>query len=448
MRPVMRNSALRLFVSVFSLLIASSALAYNPGIDALLFKPATDGGRYLETQQSNGLYQWGYNFGFTGDYAFEPVQMITAASSNRVRGVVDDLAVANFYGAFGLTDWWEIGVNVPVVGWETFYDPNALLNVLKKETVFGLGDVRLDMKFRLVDIDRHHFGVSILPFAEFPTGNSRTYRGNEQFTGGGMLALETRIGRKFFFAINAGYQVMDYQIYDPATPNAIIDDLLLLRAGAHYDITDAWGLLGEVYGDSVTNGFLRNQLQNPAEFLGGVRFTSQKAIKGLSVTAAGGRGITTGFGAAGWRALVQINYRHSDVVSLVAPPPPPPVILEAATEEKIAISQRIHFEFNRAVIRPISYPILDDVFAVLQRNPQILKIKIEGHTDSVGGAAYNQKLSEKRALAVREYLLRKGIDAARLTSAGFGKSRPIADNESAEGRAKNRRTEFTILESK
>ena len=411
----------------------------------MLFKPTSDGGRYLSVYQAKTLYQWGYNFGLIADYGFEPVEIITAVSGTRIRGVIDDLAVAHAYGAVGMTDWWQVGVSVPFVGWETFFDPNALLTTVNKETLYGLGDARLEMKFRLLDIDRYHFGLAFIPFGEFPTGDSRTFRGNEQFSGGGFLALETRISQRFFLAFNGGYQVLKEVIYDPATPNATINDLIFLRIGSHFVLNDTWSLLGEAYSESVYNKIFQNQIQNPAEFLAGIRFSPQRTLKGFAMTVAGGRGITNGFGAPDWRGMVQLNYRVSDVVTL--PPPPPPVELEAAYEEKIVISQRIHFEFAKAAIRSVSFPILDDVVDVLKRNPQIRLIQIEGHTDNVGSDSFNQKLSENRARAVREYLIQKGIESTRLTSKGLGESQPRADNETDLGRAKNRRTEFTILES-
>lgn len=109
--------------------------------------------------------------------------------------------------------------------------------------------------------------------------------------------------------------------------------------------------------------------------------------------------------------------------------------------EKIEISQQIHFEFDSDIIRVESYPILDTVAQVLKDYPNIT-IEIQGHTDSVGDADYNYWLSHDRARSVMEYLIRKGIDPARLTYQGYGESCPIASNRTTEGRAKNRRVEF------
>jgi len=114
------------------------------------------------------------------------------------------------------------------------------------------------------------------------------------------------------------------------------------------------------------------------------------------------------------------------------------------TPEKLELTRNIHFEFNKATIRPESFPILNDVAAVLKDNPQ-LNIMIEGHTDGVGSVDYNQKLSDRRAHSVKEYLVSKGVAATRLATKGLGKLQPIASNDTAVGRALNRRVEFLIV---
>jgi OOP family OmpA-OmpF porin len=103
------------------------------------------------------------------------------------------------------------------------------------------------------------------------------------------------------------------------------------------------------------------------------------------------------------------------------------------------------FYTNEWNIKPDFYPNLDAVVAVLEQNPD-LKIKIRGHTDSTGNPAYNMKLSEKRAIAVMNYLVKRGIDPKRLFAEGFGLTLPIADNDTVEGRAKNRRVELQPIQ--
>ena len=116
------------------------------------------------------------------------------------------------------------------------------------------------------------------------------------------------------------------------------------------------------------------------------------------------------------------------------------------TEKKLVITDKIYFRTNRAKIRKISYPLLDEIAQVINAHPEILLIEIQGHTDSRGRDRYNLKLSDKRAAAVVKYLVTKGgVDPSRLSSKGYGETMPIADNETEEGRAMNRRVEFVIL---
>lgn len=112
------------------------------------------------------------------------------------------------------------------------------------------------------------------------------------------------------------------------------------------------------------------------------------------------------------------------------------------------LEQDYLFDFNKFDIKKQYYPILDDIVKVMNENPT-MKVQLEGHTDSVGSDAYNQKLSERRANAVKDYLVKKGkIKADRLTTKGFGEKKPIADNKTKEGRAKNRRVELTPIWTK
>ena len=116
------------------------------------------------------------------------------------------------------------------------------------------------------------------------------------------------------------------------------------------------------------------------------------------------------------------------------------------TKTEIKILQQIFFKTNRATIKPESYPILDEVAAVLQANPDVKKIEIQGHTDDRGRDKYNLKLSDQRAKAVMAYLIKAGVAKDRLTAKGYGETLPLESNETEEGRARNRRVAFQILE--
>ena len=107
--------------------------------------------------------------------------------------------------------------------------------------------------------------------------------------------------------------------------------------------------------------------------------------------------------------------------------------------EKIA--KKGLFDFNSDVISKDSYEGLDAVAEFLKTHSDVT-LKVEGHTDSIGKASYNQELSERRAKSVKKYLVNKGVSQDRITTEGAGASKPIADNSTAEGRAQNRRTEM------
>lgn len=113
------------------------------------------------------------------------------------------------------------------------------------------------------------------------------------------------------------------------------------------------------------------------------------------------------------------------------------------TEVRIRLSGSVLFDFDSDAIRPDAERTLSEVAEVLQAYPG-RPVRIEGHTDSIASDAYNQALSERRAAAVKRWLAARGVETGRMTAAGFGESRPAADNATAAGRQKNRRVEIVV----
>jgi OOP family OmpA-OmpF porin len=155
------------------------------------------------------------------------------------------------------------------------------------------------------------------------------------------------------------------------------------------------------------------------------------------------------------------------------PPPPPPAAAEpapAATpapattpaptpapaadpnakpvlkKDRLEIPGQIVFESGSAVLKPESEAAINQLKTYLDETPRVTKLRIEGHTDNVGSAESNETLSGQRALAIKAALVAKGINKDRLLAVGFGQSKPIADNTTEDGKAKNRRTEFHVAE--
>jgi OOP family OmpA-OmpF porin len=106
---------------------------------------------------------------------------------------------------------------------------------------------------------------------------------------------------------------------------------------------------------------------------------------------------------------------------------------------------KVLFDINSAKIKSEAYPMLQEAVLIMKKNPGLM-VEVDGHADSTGAAAYNMTLSEKRAEAVKKYFVDQGIDPDRLTTKGFGITKPAASNKTKEGRAKNRRVELTPVQ--
>jgi outer membrane protein OmpA-like peptidoglycan-associated protein len=126
------------------------------------------------------------------------------------------------------------------------------------------------------------------------------------------------------------------------------------------------------------------------------------------------------------------------------PEPPKRVVVE---DNKITITEKIQFDLAKATIRPESDSLMAEIIKVIKENPHIKKIAIEGHTSTEGTDKYNMKLSDQRAKAVMDYLVTKGsLPKEMFTAKGFGETKLISDESTEEGREKNRRVEFNIIE--
>jgi outer membrane protein OmpA-like peptidoglycan-associated protein len=167
-------------------------------------------------------------------------------------------------------------------------------------------------------------------------------------------------------------------------------------------------------------------------------------------TLAAAMGGTGGFGAIAGGLI-----GHEICDPLVAPPPPPPAPVAAAApapppppepvhHEKLVL-RGVHFDFNKAKIRPGDASTLDEAAEILNRNPDV-NVNVDGYCDAIGSEEYNLKLSQRRADAVANYLEGKGIAASRLTPRGLGKTNFVAPNYTDEGRAQNRRVELNPVD--
>jgi OOP family OmpA-OmpF porin len=161
------------------------------------------------------------------------------------------------------------------------------------------------------------------------------------------------------------------------------------------------------------------------------------------------KGVAAASGAVGG-AIVGALVGHclwdrEAVVAQAAPPPPPAAPAPALPVQKKIVLRGVNFDFNKANIRADAAGILREAAAILKENPKV-KVSVEGHTDAIGSDEYNLKLSLRRATAVKQFLAKEGVEDSRLTVRGFGKTQPVASNDTEDGRAQNRRVELKITE--
>jgi len=226
-------------------------------------------------------------------------------------------------------------------------------------------------------------------------------------------------------------------------PNATFDVPFEFAAGLKLPLFKTSYARGEFLNEFRGNTAIVDQVEGalPTRDFVGLRFAN---VYGFAVQ--GG----ADFGLSGfldpYRFFASISYAMPATLPprprriAQAPPPPPPPPLAPPVKTKIVL-RGVHFDFDKATIRSDSVATLREAANTLKENPAV-RVVVEGHTDSMGTEAYNQRLSRRRAEAVKDYLIKLGVAADRLTVRGMGESQPVASNDTEEGRAENRRVEL------
>ncbi len=421
---------------VVSLSILFTGLAALPAqarrsFDTIGFKPADDFGRYLVIQGAEMLGKKHFSLGLTAEFNNDSLVLDNAAGV-RIRDVIEHQLAMDIAGAVGVTDWLNLGLLVTVVPYQQF-----LSGPTTHDNGFRMGDIRVDAKARILDMQKYPVGLAIVPFVTAPTGNSTHFIGNGQVTGGAVIALESkRLWNRASIALNLGSQFRHEVTLSPGTT---IDSQFLYGAGLNVAVAKPVEVVAELTGWTPWAHFFDKNTRN-LEVDGGVRLLP---AKGVALTLGGGTGIFDGAGAPDYRAFLMVSYRKPLEEPAPVPPPAPTPAPEPAKEEVIT-TNRIHFAFNKAAIRPESFPVINEILDSIKGRDEIESVRVEGHTDNVGSDAYNQKLSEQRANAVKTYMVDHGYPDAKVTAVGMGKGSPIADNATKAGRATNRRVEFHL----
>ena len=185
----------------------------------------------------------------------------------------------------------------------------------------------------------------------------------------------------------------------------------------------AGGLVGAAVGAGTAGGLVN-------------AYEKQRSDEHTGAAAGGGAVVGAAIGTL-------LGHIICDPTEEAPPPPPPPSAPPPPAPRKISLSADTYFDFDKSTLKPGGKERIDAEVVAPMKEHANLRALVEGHTDSIGTEAYNQRLSERRANAVADYMESRGISAQRITTKGWGKSKPIESNKTKEGRAKNRRVEIT-----
>lgn len=479
----------RLALAALVAFAAAGATARADGLDGERFVPSVGAEGTFVDEHPAVPSHLGWSLGLFLNFADDQIVLRDDAGNVASRplhtGLTTDLTAS-----IGLFGWSELGIGLPlhlVYGGDLYTAGAARLDASP-----GLGDLRLVPKFALLrrgDIQRHVLLGLAVPVS-LPTGDDEAARGAGGLTVHPELLFAFHTGR-LGLGVDAGYRWRSQHPADlPFGDEVTIDPWL------SYAVTQALTVRVE--------GFAARQVgadvpgaDFPFEVLAGIDY----AIGNWDVYAGASRGITDGIGDPVIRILGGVRYRHDaprhegfedsdrdgiadkddrcrnepededgfeDEDGCPDPDNDEDGVLDAQDEcpelkgdrghdgcpaktyvkienGRVFIFGKVQFATSSARIDRRSEPLLDQISQALIANPGVGTVRVDGHTDNVGDTRFNQRLSEERAAAVREALIRRGVDGDHLIARGFGETRPLAPNKSPAGRARNRRVEFILL---
>ncbi len=462
--------------------LAGSAAAQSAGSFELdEFRPAMDSRGYLTLNGSEpldnkeasfglGSLDWGHHLLAVGDGAYS----------------VNDVVTATLVGAVG----------VRLAGVPLEFGASLPLSIISGTTGSsdvgqqGLGDLGLHLKTRFIHAG--WFGLGAIASVYLPTASPK-----DSFLGDGsvtpqVLAVADGTFGPLRLALNGGIRIRSADTFSAMDTTTGMMTTVTTATELPFGVAAAYAispqkvdLIAELYGSIP---LATEQNYQPLEAMGGVKVY---LAKNSYLSLGAGRGlIPDRAGNPDMRAFIGIVFepkpavqRHALIADDIEPPPParpPPPAPDTSFHDRdgdgiqdkddkcpdepgftrddgcpdrdrvvdvgseLVTLDPIQFEFDKAVIRPESFSILDAIVATMQGNPDIGLIEVQGHTDARGSAAYNLDLSDRRAAAVVVYLVEHGVAHDRLISHGYGSTQPVDNRATEEAYTKNRRVAFVI----
>lgn len=442
-------------VLAIGLFYSAASQANVVGSDVQNFNPTTSGLDFVTVQSSETLEPGIFNFGFFLNYAVNVMPNYEEVSTQSRTDFQDTLLGGDLNFGVGLGRNWDVGFSAPQVYAQDSDNDNDN-NVYRGEiSQTGLTEYRLNTKYRF-------FGDAAGGLAGIFTVNLDQTE-NNPFTGNDPdptynfeLAWDKTVN-KYVYGFNLGYRKRNPGSQIQATPAIPIEpfgDQFIASAAVSYMLNSVdTKLIGEIYG-----GFPAEDPNNTSdrdvssvELLLGAK---KDLRHDLALHFGGGTELYHGSSSPDWRVYTGVNWNigplwsdkgtgdsqrlDSETVEYLSSRPLTP-------SEKF-VAGDVLFAFNSDQLSPQFEAVLLKLAEYLKRPPGLKSLVVEGHTDSVGPEAYNLDLSQRRASAVARVLVEKGgLPAKAVEANGYGETRPVADNDNYQSRAKNRRVEFNII---
>lgn len=296
----------RIFFAVCVSLILSVSVRFSfadsQTFNSVFFEPATGKNKYFMLQGTETLHKFQVNTGLFFSYSYHPLDIRDGGA--RIRGIINQLVVADFVAAFGITEWLDMGLDLPVVIVNQFADP-LIAGSPPSSNQFNVGDLRFEIKARVLDSCRWPVGLAFVPFITAPTGSASHYVGDPSLTGGVKIALDGRVHEKIGLTLNVGYQGGK----KIKLQNIEYQNRLLLGAGVWGMFSHGISVFGEVDAKAAFNKLFKDRDMNPADFFAGINWDVKET--GLTVSGGGGTCLVCGVGGARVVGVLAAKYRYN-----------------------------------------------------------------------------------------------------------------------------------------
>lgn len=364
------------------------------------------------------------------NYAEHPFELGRINNDPRILGIVDRLITADVVATVGLFKHVNFSVNVPV---NLYHDIAPTFIATRDRGGPDLGDLRLSTKLQALDADSSsgHWGLALVPFVTIPTGEESIYLSDDGSTGGAIVVGEKKFGADRLY-VNAGAEFRKKQ----SLGNFVSDDDFTYGVGYQHQLSEAHAISGivELQGSTTFRKFFNDEVSSPLEGRAVVQkdFLQERNLHSyLGV----GMGLTNGVSAPDVRVHTGVSYAFNLQPDKKAVKP---------TQKPAMFVEVVYFPNDKDQFYQESWTNIQKAVQFWKAHPQT-SVLLAGYTDSNADDAYNRALSTRRAKRVMNVLVKQGVAQDQIEMRYFGEENPVATNDTAEGRQRNRRTEIQIL---